>query len=133
MVLRGSPTLDKTMSEGRLIVTLPSIGQPATPSPIEVVQEENSFNFEASSQDSTLKGLMILVNLRLVQLFQRCEELMVALTTSYRLPLGTTGKICLKLPPKTIVFQPNSLFILNSLHTGIISLKVLSTASMQCL
>src|SRR4051812_11020802 len=56
---------------------------------------------------------------------------MAECTIFERLPRGTTGKICLKSPPKTITFPPNTSFELP--YLDITSLSVLSSASNVCL
>jgi len=48
-----------------------------------------------SESDAPLRSFMFLVSARTSQKFQRYEELIIACTTSCRVPLGITGSIYL--------------------------------------
>jgi hypothetical protein len=54
------------------------------------------------------RNLILIISLNTVECRQTYEALIDACTTSCLLPLGTTGSICRKSPPKTTSFPPKT-------------------------
>ncbi|CAH9148326.1 unnamed protein product [Cuscuta epithymum] len=91
------------------------------------------FSMSLFSSGAVESNLIFFARCRSAQSLQRLEELMVAITTSALPPFEITGKICRKSPPITTTFSPNGQFSLFGSLRLIISFKVLSKASKQCM
>ncbi len=68
-------------------------------------------------------------NQRIVTCCQRCDRGNKALTMSSRPPLGTTGRIYRKSPPRTMIFPPKIFSVAYASSNCIKSCRVQSTAS----
>ena len=72
-----------------------SLLSPIVPSPISKTHSENNILYSVSESDVPLRSLMFVVSVRTSIKFQIYEELIIACTTSCRVPLGITDSIYL--------------------------------------
>ncbi len=91
-------------------------------------------NFRCSSELAAMIRMFIWRR-RIITCYQRCDRGNEALTMSSCPPLGITGKICRKSPPRTMVFPPKIFLVASASSNCIKSRRVRSTASktQQCI
>ncbi|KAM3348704.1 hypothetical protein ACQJBY_022143 [Aegilops geniculata] len=130
--LRFSP-FSSSRSFGIFIQSSPS-SDVVFPSPICSIHSANSatFCFCIGSSDKHFSRLFC-VNSNISKCFHRYDLLIEAFTICSLLPLVITGRICLKSPPSITAIPPNGFSSLFSLVNLRISLRLLSSASKQCL
>ena len=107
----------------------PPVVSPGRPSPISNSQSAKLFNFVLLVPVASINSLMFFESLRTLQKCHKYEELIEAYTITCLMPLGITGRICLKSPPNTITFPSNGKLALKESGNLSTSLKHLSNAS----